>query len=124
MKIAESAEKLQKMYPNDLDNTFSSEFLHLQTYLLNSNINIDIDSLTPITLCQYLREKCLHIEIFPNVDTALRIFVSVPESNCTTERSFSCLKRVKHYLRSTQTDEKLNSLALFSIENEMLNELN
>lgn len=124
MKIVESAEKLQKMYPNDLDNTFSSECLHLQSYLLNSNIDINIDSLTPITLCQYLREKSLHIEIFPNVDIALRIFVSVPVSNCTTERSFSCLKRVKNYLRSTQHDEKLNSLALFSIENEMLKELN
>lgn len=29
LKIVEFAEKLQKMYPNDLDNTFSSECLHL-----------------------------------------------------------------------------------------------
>ncbi|XP_060861796.1 52 kDa repressor of the inhibitor of the protein kinase-like [Metopolophium dirhodum] len=41
------------------------------------------------TSFMYLREKSLHIEIFPNVDTALRIFISVPVSNCTTERSFS-----------------------------------
>ncbi|XP_050540304.1 zinc finger MYM-type protein 1-like [Daktulosphaira vitifoliae] len=124
LEIVKFAEKLQKMYPNDLDNTFSSECLHLQSYLLNSDIDIDVNNLTPITLCQYLREKSLHIEIFPNIDTALRIFVSVPVSNCTTERSFSCLKRVKNYLRSTQTDDKLNNLALFSIENEMLSELN
>lgn len=119
MKIIEFAEKLQKMYPNDLDNTFSPECLHLQSYLMNSDIESGIDNLTSITLCQYLRETSLHIEIFPNIDP-----VSVPVSNCTTERLFSCLKRVKNYLMSTQTDEKLNNLALFSIENEMLSKLN
>lgn len=31
---------------------------------------------------------------------------------CSGKRSFSCLKRVKNYLRSTLKDEKLNSLAV------------
>lgn len=116
--------EIAKIYPNDLDNTFLSECFHLQSYLLNSDIDIDIDNLTPITLYHYLREKPLHIEIFPNIDTPLGVFVNVPVSNCTTEWSFTCLKCLINYLRFTQTDEKLNNLALFSIGNGMLSELN
>lgn len=32
--------------------------------------------------------------------------------------------RIKNYLRSTQTDDKLSNLSSFSIDNEMLSELN
>jgi len=73
-----------------VDNTFSSECLHLQSYLLNSDI--DKGNFNLNHTMQVLRKKTLHIEIFPNIDTTLRIFVSVPVSKCTTERSFSCLK--------------------------------
>ena len=40
-------------------------------------------------------------ECFSNVETALRLFLSLMVTNCSGERSFSVLKRVKSYLRST-----------------------
>ncbi|ESO11475.1 hypothetical protein HELRODRAFT_153420, partial [Helobdella robusta] len=39
------------------------------------------------------------------------------------ERSFSCLKRVKNYLRSTMSEEMLNYLAILCIEKTILQDL-
>ena len=74
-------------------------------------------------MCKLLREDSLTDE-YPNIDIALRIYVCTPISNCTTERSFSCLKRIKNYLRSTMGNEKLNSLAIMNIEADLLSTLN
>ena len=37
-------------------------------------------------------------------------------SNCRAERSFSCLRRIKNYLRSKLSQENLNSFAVLTIE--------
>ena len=47
----------------------------------------------------------------------------IPATNCSSERSFSCLKQVKNYLRSTLSQEKLNALALLCMESELMNKI-
>jgi DNA (cytosine-5)-methyltransferase 1 len=49
---------------------------------------------------------------FPNVEISLRIFLT----NCTTERSFSQMKRIKNPNRTTMRQERLESLSLLMIE--------
>ena len=44
-------------------------------------------------------------------------------SNCSGERSFSVLKRVKNQLRSSMGQKRLNSLALLCIEKELLEKI-
>ena len=56
---------------------------------------------------------------FPNVNIALRIYVTLSVSNSTGERSFSHLKRIKNYLRSTMLEERLSALATLNVENEL-----
>jgi len=51
----------------------------------------------------------------PDVTTLLRLFGTIPVSNSTAERSFSALKRLKTYLRSTMGEERLTGLALLHI---------
>ena len=53
---------------------------------------------------------------FPNMYICLRIYLLLHVTNCSGERSFSALKRIKNYLRSTLKDEKLNHLALMHVE--------
>lgn len=63
------------------------------------------------------------ISLFPNVEIALRIFMSMMVANATGERSFSKLSLIKNELRTTLKQERLNWLSLLSIENNLLNNL-
>ena len=62
-------------------------------------------------------------ETFPNVEVALRLYLTLLVSNCSGERSFSTLKRVKNEIRTSMTDERLNQLALMFIESAILREI-
>ncbi|ESN92901.1 hypothetical protein HELRODRAFT_153339, partial [Helobdella robusta] len=57
---------------------------------------------------------------FPNVAHILTLMIT----NCSTERSFSQLKRVKNSCRSTMKQERLDSLSLLIIEADLLREIN
>lgn len=53
------------------------------------------------------------------METSYRIYLSIPITSASAERSFSKLKLVKTYLRSTMGQERLTSLSLLSIEHEL-----
>jgi hypothetical protein len=48
--------------------------------------------------------------------SAIVLFLTLPVTVATAERSFSKLKIIKNYLRSTMAQERLNALAIISIE--------
>ncbi|XP_026819039.1 uncharacterized protein LOC113557677 [Rhopalosiphum maidis] len=58
---------------------------------------------------------------FPSITIALEIFLSLPATSCTAERSFSTLRRVKTWLRSTTGEERLNGLCMLSVHRERIN---
>lgn len=60
---------------------------------------------------------------FPNVMTALQIYRSLMITNATGERNFSKLKLIKNCLRSTMSQNRLNSLAIMAIENDVLEKI-
>ncbi|KYM99568.1 Zinc finger MYM-type protein 1, partial [Cyphomyrmex costatus] len=43
------------------------------------------------------------------------ILLTIPTTSCIAERSFSTLRRMKTYLRSTMGQSRLNSLAILHI---------
>ncbi|KAJ8406422.1 hypothetical protein AAFF_G00299960 [Aldrovandia affinis] len=56
--------------------------------------------MTTLELLAFLQEKKLK-EVYPNMWVALRIAVTIPVTVAAAERSFSSLKLIKTYLRST-----------------------
>ncbi|KAK4873915.1 hypothetical protein RN001_013275 [Aquatica leii] len=58
-------------------------------------------------------------EMFPNVVVAIKIFLTMPVTVASCERSFSKLKLIKTYLRSTMGQERLSGLAILSIERDI-----
>ncbi|XP_065663687.1 zinc finger MYM-type protein 1-like [Hydra vulgaris] len=62
-------------------------------------------------------------ETYSNLVIALRIILTSPVTVASAERSFSKLKLIKTFHRSTMVDERLSSLAMLSIENEVAKKL-
>ena len=52
-----------------------------------------------------------------------KLLLVMPATNATSERSFSALKRVKTYLRSTTTDKRMNNLMILHIHKERADKL-
>ncbi|XP_067132434.1 zinc finger MYM-type protein 1-like [Centruroides vittatus] len=71
----------------------------------------------PFKMFKFLSEND-RATAFPNLFIALRIYLTIPVSVASGQRSFSRLKLVKNYLRSTMTQDRLNSLAIMSIESD------
>ena len=62
-------------------------------------------------------------DLLSDVCTLLRLLLVMPATNAASERSFSALRRVKMYLRSTMTQERLNYLMVLHIHRELTDEL-
>ena len=54
--------------------------------------------------------------VFPNLKQLLKIYTVMPVSSASAERSFSRLKIIKNYARSTMEESRLSDLSLLSIE--------
>ncbi|XP_039475230.1 uncharacterized protein LOC120442587 [Oreochromis aureus] len=79
-------------------------------------------NMTNMELLTFLHEKKL-AEIYPNMWVALRIFATLPVTVAAPERSFSKLKLIKTYLRSTMMQERLSGLSIISINHVVSNQL-
>ncbi|XP_008183353.1 uncharacterized protein LOC100574093 [Acyrthosiphon pisum] len=121
LEVRQKAGELQKQYPQDLDTSFMNECIHFRGYLKGLPESVSTKSV--LYLCQIMKDNSL-LDIYPYVNIALRMFLCVPASNTSAERSFSTLKRVKSYLRSSMNDNRLNSLAILNIESQLTTSLN
>lgn len=121
-KLQKSCENFAKLYHSDVNGTeLESECLLLRQYLL---IREDFKHQFSIADLYTMLKSDQLFETFPNIEIALRIFLSLMVTNCTGERSFSKLKYIKNDLRSTMSQERLNCLSVMSIENDVLNSIN
>lgn len=70
--------------------------------------------MTSTELLTVMHKKKL-TEIYPNMWIALRISATLPVTVAAAERSFSKVKLIKNYLRSTIAQEHLSGLSVISI---------
>ena len=59
---------------------------------------------------------CCSVENIKYSFSLLKIYISIACNSAGAERSFSCLRRLKTYLRKTMTQDRLNHLAILAIE--------
>ncbi|KAL4126419.1 hypothetical protein QTP88_010641 [Uroleucon formosanum] len=99
VELTNCADLLHKKYTNDLPSSFANECIHFKGYLISK---LKTESMTILEMQQFIIENKVQ-EVFPYIEIATRMFLSIPASNCSAERSFSALKRIKNYLRSKLT---------------------
>jgi len=70
--------------------------------LKNSDNSISGTNIETKTQSQLLK-SIIQQEVYPNVYLLLKIAFAIPISSAMCERSFSCMRRIKPYIRSTMT---------------------
>lgn len=112
---------IQKFY--NLSLSFSAHLKFFHCYAKNNFVKTD-KATTRITfqeLADFFIENDLQASA-PDVWQLLEISLSWPITTVSAERSFSTLRRLKTFLRSTMTEDRLSGLALMSIEQELTSE--
>ncbi|XP_048770497.2 52 kDa repressor of the inhibitor of the protein kinase-like [Ostrea edulis] len=71
----------------------------------------------PSTLQNTLHD--INPNLYPNIFNVLSVLISMPVSIASAERSFSVMRRMKSYPRSTVTTERLSGLAMFHAHEDM-----
>lgn len=130
--ILNDSEKLVKNEKIKEDLTIYKDIIDIQKlfrefdlfYTIKSSLNLDnFDKLySYLKLKQDFRESFK--TGFPNILVLLKIYLTSPIASVTSERGFSCLKRIKTYLRSTMLQERLSSLAILNFESEFIKLIN
>lgn len=115
-KCQDLRSKLSYNGHSDIDGLQLFEEINMLAPMLPDNLKTAYDLLKYITVNKFN-------ENFPNLTISLRIMLTLPVSVASGERSFSKLKLIKTYLRSTMLQERLIGLAMLAIEFDLLERL-
>ena len=109
-----SCNKLEEFLTDGQHKDIDGRDLYTELKLLIDGLPQEITR--PIDVLNHLMEfdYC-----YPNAWIAYRVLLTIPVTDASGERSFSKLKLIKNYLRSTMSQERLNGLAMLSIENDL-----
>jgi len=100
---------LTKDGKSDVDaNELYVELKFLQDFIPKENMG-------PVEILKFLKRH----DCFPNASIAYRVLLTIPVTIASAERSFSKLKLLKSYLRSTMTQQRLNDLATIALKSEV-----
>ena len=113
-ELSQKTIHFQLKYSKHVSNDIESEMLLLKRIF---DVNFKIDKVAPKNIFEQILKLRLS-NVFPNVLIALRIFLSLPATVASNERSFSVLKRIKSFYRSKMSQERLNGLAMLNINSD------
>ena len=115
--VVNDSPQLSNSANSDIDGTSLFDELHTLSNILPETVN------SPLEVLRYIHATRLQ-ECVPNVSTSLRILLTVLITVASGERSFSKPKLIKTFLRSTMSQDRLNVLALLSIETDIASSIN
>ena len=112
--LYEAAAALSNMYSEDLSDQFPNQLLSFRV-LFKEEMK-KLSSVKDLANMLIIENHPL-LSSFSDVYTAFMLFMTLPVTVATAERSFSKLKLIKTYLRNTMVQDRLSGLTLLSIEN-------
>ncbi|XP_076908869.1 uncharacterized protein LOC143565921 [Bidens hawaiensis] len=105
---------LQDALKNGEESDIDAEELYRELKLFETFLPGDATS--PLDVLNNLKQ----MDSYPNSLVAYRVLLTIPVTVASAERSFSKLKLLKTYLRSSMSQERLNGLTIIATENDVL----
>ena len=121
-----SPEELKRRFPIlEGDIVFKELFNELQ--LLPAVLKTTFPHIKKVTLIgtvvDFMNEARLKT-VFAQFHKLLRLYLTIPMSNATSERAFSTLRRLKTYLRTRLTQEHLNQFIILHAHKHLTDKIN
>ena len=118
-----SVSKLTTFYDELSEVELLKEIPRLRRHLKAADIDLDnAKEWSVFDVLKFIAEWDF-LESLPTLSLSLRLFLTISVSVASCERSFSKLKQIKNYLRSTMGQSRLSDLALLSIESDMVKDI-
>jgi hypothetical protein len=113
---------LSDLHRMKLPNSFNEEKLRIQlTQLVDlvESENISVRNANHLAVALGAKDSTTR-RLFSEVEKLLQLILCLPCSVASSERSFSTLRRVKTWLRSTMSQSRLTHLAIMAVHRNML----
>ncbi|XP_062243198.1 zinc finger MYM-type protein 1-like [Platichthys flesus] len=113
------------VFPDEALNTTAKAYPMLNKAKLNTELSLIYESPDfkgcsgALALYQVLQRNNLH-ETLSETVALLNILITTPMTTAEAERCFSTLKRIKTFLRNSMGQDRLNALAMLSMERELV----
>jgi hypothetical protein len=112
-----SLDNFISMYKDNVEPSIKNELVQFREYWDLSKSPFDASNEHKIL--EWFEETKIN-NAFPNILIAIRLYLTIPVANCSAERAFSKLARIKNKFRTSQTQESLKSYIILSSEHDLL----
>ena len=111
-------------YGSDFQSSqLDTQLQHLSTHFKSCGAKQSAVSFKDV--CDYLQSlSTAQRSFYSQVVVLITLILVMPATNASSERTFSALRRIKTYLRSTMSQPRLNSLMILHVHKELTDQLN
>jgi len=102
----------------------SKECLNSEMTVLKNVVVQNISSDLNINITDVIRVLSENQTTFPNFKKLFTIALTIPISSATCERSFSAMRKIKTWLRTSMLQDRFTDLSLLYIEKDLTKNIN
>lgn len=123
--LIEIPKSLHTTYSADVDIGRLQSQLKMLSDFIKAATNAPLKEVTSIrTIIDALNSSQIGKTLLSEVTKLIKIYLTIPVTTATAERSFSALRRLKTWLRSTMTQQRLNNLLMLSSHKSRCDDMN
>lgn len=86
-----------------------SEMLVAKNCLTRTKLNFDLEEIKLV----------VDLKVYPNLYTFLSLSLTIPISSSTCERSFSAMRKIKNWLRTSMHQDRFSNASVIYIEKDI-----
>ena len=115
--------KIDQIYKDDINMERLLLYLKMLPDAIKSYSTRILEVTRVQTICDVFNENEGIKSLLTEVHKLLKIFLTIPVTTASAERSFSALKRIKSYLRNSMTQQRLNQCMLLHVHHQKTDDL-